>query len=337
MRTLLTACILLLMIGPCRAGETLTEIKARQMLRCGISSDYPGLAIKDRQGQWTGMEIGFCKAVAAAVLEDSAKVAFLPLPVRARFSSLLTKEIDLLARNTSQTIGRESQLGVLFVGPLFITGQTFLVRADTGPQDLAGLQQGPICVLRGTTHVHNLEDLALKKGLTLLPLPFDNGGQAWDAFINGQCIAITEDASILAGGRLRVSKDYPPLRLFPDLYSRELISLAVRQEDPQWSLTIKAVLSALITAEEIGLTAEVVRQPHTEAANTADIRIFLKRTDALAASLGLTPGWAARVIGAVGHYGEMYERNVGTQGPLQLERGPNRLIRDGGMLYGVPF
>lgn len=336
MHILLVLCLLLISTAPCTAGEILNEVKARQMLRCGVSVDSPGLAAKDEHGRWGGMEVDFCKAVAAAVLEDSTRLTLRPLPLKARFSSLLGKEVDLLARNTSQTIGRQSQLGVLFVGPLFITGQTFIVHGD-GPRDLAGLQQVPVCVLRGTTHVHNLEDLAAKKGLSLHPLPLDNAEQAWQAFVNRQCSAITEDATLLAGGRLRFAANDLPLHLFPELYTRELIGLAVLQGDPHWFVTLQAIHSALVSAEEIGLTAEIIRQPESSVAQTAEIRIFLKRTDQLAPSLGLSAGWATRVIGAVGHYGEIFERNLGAKGPLKLDRGPNRLVKNGGMLFAVPF
>lgn len=336
MHVLLALCLLLITAATTPAAEILNEVKARQMLRCGISVDSPGLAAKDERGEWAGIEVDFCKAVAAAVLEDSTKVALRPLPLKARFSSLLSKEVDLLARNTSQTIGRQSQLGVLFVGPLCITGQTFMVH-DDGPRDLADVLRAPVCVLRGTTHVQNLEDLALKNGAIAQPLLLDNGEQAWQAFVNRRCSAITEDATLLAGGRLRFATNDQPLRLFPDLYTRELTGLAVLQSDPQWFVTLQAILSALITAEEIGLRAEILHQPQGSVAQTAEMQIFLKRTDQLAPSLGLSAGWASRVIGTVGHYGELFERNLGAQGPLKLDRGPNRLVKDGGMLFAVPF
>lgn len=336
MHVLLALFLLLITAAPTPAAEILNEVKARQMLRCGISTDSLGLAAKDEHGQWAGMEVDFCKAVAAAVLGDSTKVALRPLPLKARFSSLLSKEVDLLARNTSQTIGRQSQLGVLFVGPLCITGQTFMVH-DDGPRDLASLLRAPVCVLRGTTHVQNLEDLALKNGVIAQPLLLDNGEQTWQAFVNRRCSAITEDATLLAGGRLRFATNDQPLRIFPDLYTRELIGLAVLQSDPQWFVTLQAILSALVSAEEVGLTATIIRQPESSGALTAEMQIFLKRTDQLAPSLGLSAGWASRVIGTVGHYGELFERNLGAQGPLKLDRGPNRLFKDGGMLFAVPF
>jgi len=336
MRTLLVVLFFCLTALPCWAGDTLNEVKARQMLRCGVSIAAPGLAIQDSQGRWSGIEIDFCRAVAAAVLADTTKVTLQPLPIQGRFSSLISKEIDLLARNTSQTIGRESQLGVLFAGPLFITGQSFLLRADQGVQDLAGLNNATICVLKGTTHVQNLEDLAAQRGLSFQPLLFDAGDKAWDAFVAGRCAAITEDATLLAAGRVLFSQQGPGLAFLPGLYSRELVSLAVRQDDPRWLMTVRAILSALITAEEIGLSGGMARQPRGSG-DSAAVDIFLRRTDALASALGLTPGWATRVIGAVGHYGELYERHLGAQGPLHLERGPNRLVRDGGMLYAVPF
>lgn len=335
MRTLFAVALCCLFSLPCQAG-TLTEVKARQMLRCGVSIAAPGLAVQDSQGRWTGIEVDFCRAVAAAVLEDTSKVFLQPLPIQGRFSSLMGKEIDLLARSTSQTIGRESQLNVLFAGPLFITGQSFLVRSDWGVQDIDALNNATICVLKGTTHIQNLEDLAARRSLGFQPLIFDAGDKAWDAFIAGRCTAITEDATLLAAGRVRFEQEGTRLTILPGFYSRELVSLAVRQDDPQWLVTIRAILSCLITAEEVRLTSEMTRQQQNNHYSTA-VRIFLRRTDALAAALGLTPGWALRVISAVGNYSEMYERNLGAQGPLQLERGPNRLVRDGGMLYAVPF
>jgi len=336
MRALLAVLFCCLTALPCWAGDTIKEIKARQMLRCGISISAPGLAIQDSQGRWSGIEIDFCKAVTAAILEDTSKVTFQPLPIQGRFSSLIGKEIDLLARNTSHTIGRESQLNVLFAGPLFITGQSFLIRTDQGVRNLTGLSNATICVLKGTTHIQNLEDLAAQQGLTFQPLLFDAADKAWDAFVAGRCTAITEDAILLAAGRVRFGQQGPTLTLLPEFFSRELVSLAVRQDDPRWLVTIRAILSSLIMAEEIGLTGEMARQPRSSD-ERAEIRTFLQRTDNLAPSLGLTPGWAVRVLAAIGNYRELYERNLGAQGPLQLERGPNRLVRDGGMLYAVPF
>lgn len=336
MRTLLAALFCCLTTLPCWAGDTIKEIKARQMLRCGVSAGYHGLAIQDSQGRWSGIEVDFCRAMAAAVLEDTAKVSLQPLPIQGRFSSLIGKEVDLLARNTSQTIGRESQLGVLFAGPLFITGQSFVVHPDQGIHDLAGLNNAAICVLKGTTHKQNIEDLAAQRGLNFQPLIFDSGDKAWEAFATGGCKAITEDVTLLAAARVWASQRGISLAILPGFHSRELISLVVRQTDPSWLVTVRAVLSALITAEEIGLTGEMARTIQ-RTGNSTEIRIFLGRTDALATALGLTAGWAVRVIAAVGNYGELYERNLGAQGPLQLERGPNRLVRDGGMLYAVPF
>lgn len=336
MRTLLAVLFCCLTGLPCWAGDTIKEVKARQLLRCGVSAGYHGLAIQDSQGRWSGIEVDFCRAMAAAVLEDTVKVTLQPLPIQGRFSSLIGKEVDLLARNTSQTIGRESQLGVLFAGPLFITGQSFVIHPDQGIHDLAGLNNASICVLKGTTHKQNIEDLAAQRGMSFQPILFDSADNAWEAFSAGRCTAITEDATLLAAARVWASQRGIALAILPGFHSRELISLVVRQADPSWLVTVRAVLSALITAEEIGLTGEMARKLRGTSDST-EVRIFLDRTDALATALGLTPGWATRVIAAVGNYGELYERNLGAQGPLQLERGPNRLVRDGGMLYAIPF
>ena len=219
--------------------------------------------------------------------------SFLPLPTRARFSSLLSKEIDLLSRNTSQTIGRESQLAVLFAGPLFITGQAFLVRSEDAAKGLKGLHNATIAVIKGSTHIHNLEYMAAKNNLRFHPVLFDGLEEAVRAFLDGQCTALTHDAPVLAAVRLLVPKGEQSLTILPGLHSLEIISPAVRQDDLQWLLTVKAVLSALVTAEELGVTAATLQAaPKTPA--TGDIRVFLDRTDTLAASLGLTPGWDGR-------------------------------------------
>jgi len=328
--------ICLLLASPCGAGETLDTVLARKTLRCGVSPDIPGLALHDAQGQWSGMDADFCRAVAAAVLQTPDKVSFLPLPTRARFSSLLSKEIDLLSRNTSQTLGRESQLAVLFAGPLFITGQSFLVRSEDGAKGLDDLRDAKVAVIKGSTHIRNLEDLAATHKLDLHPVLFESLDEAIRAFLDGQCTALTHDAPVLAAVRLLAPQGEQSLTILPGLHSLEIISPAVRQADIQWLLTVKAVLSALITAEELGVTAATLQAGPAQPKSASAV-IFFNRTDALAASLGLTPGWAGRVVSAVGNYGEMFERNLGAQGPLKLERGPNRLVRDGGMMYAVPF
>lgn len=336
MRTLFSTLLCLFLAMPCWAGETLNSILARKTIRCGVSPDIPGFALHDAQGQWSGMDVDFCRAMAAAVLQTPDKVSFVPLPTRARFSSLLSKEIDLLSRNTSQTIGRESQLGVLFAGPLFITGQAFLVRSEDAGKGLKGLDNATIAVIKGSTHVHNLDYVAAKNNLRFHPVLFDGLELAARAFLDGQCAALTNDATVLAAVRLLAPKGEQSLTLLPGLHSREIISPVVRQDDIPWLLTVRAVLSALVTAEELGLTSATLQAASITPA-TGDIRVFLDRTDTLAASLGLTPGWAGRAIAAVGNYGEMLERNLGKNGPLKLERGPNRLVRDGGMIYAVPF
>ena len=335
MRALLFFLSLAFFTSHCQAGDTLDEIKARQMVRCGVSMSYPGLATKDDLGNWSGIEIDFCRAFAAAVLGDSAKVAFQPLPIHGRFSSLLSREVDILARNTSQTIGRESQLGVLFAGPLFVTGQSFLVPANRGINDLAGLDNTTICVLKGSTHISNLEYLGEQHGLHLQPKIFDTDKQVLDAFLSNQCAAITEDMPLLAAARSYLPQDRSYV-LFSSLYSKEMISLAVRQSDVRLYLAVKAVLSALVTAEEIGFTAHQATQRQDNEKNV-ETRLFLRKTDALANSLGFVPGWAMRTVETVGNYGEMYERNLGKAGPLRIERGSNRLVRDGGMIYATPF
>jgi len=328
--------ILLVTASTGLAGETLQSVKARGVVRCGVGDIIPGMAEKDSTGLWRGMDVDFCRALAAAVLQKAEKVSFLPLPSRARFSALLSKEIDILSRNTSLTLGREAQIGVSFVGPLLLTGQSFLVAASDAPKGLACLDKASICLVRGSTHVQNLEDLAAAKGFSYQPQMHDSIELATEAFLKGACTAFTGDALVLAAAQKHTPGGAERFALLPNIYSKEPISPVVRQDDNQWLLVLKCVLSALLTAEECGLTQEAMRSGQGAAGNAA-AQSFLQRTDSLSKSLGLEPGWAGRVVAATGNYGEMFERNLGANSAYKLDRGYNKLVRNGGLMFALPF
>ncbi|WP_243360317.1 amino acid ABC transporter substrate-binding protein [Fundidesulfovibrio terrae] len=332
----LIACALLLAASPCLAGDTSTTVKSRGLVRCGVASDVPGFAVRDASGRWAGLDVDFCHAVAAAVLGDPAKVSFLPLATSARFTALMAREVDLLSRNTTWSLSREAMLGVEFSGPMLFTGLAFMVPAMAAGGGLKGLDGATVGAVRGTTHVQNLDEMAVTHGMRFKIVLYDSVEQARDAFFAGQCQALSEDAVLLAAFRSQAPGGPDEYTILPERLSKEPISPAVLRGDAQWSLTVKCVLAALITAEECAITREAAANGVTPSSNPAGA-LFLRRADALAKPLGLEPGWALRAIRAVGNYGEIYERNLGSGSPLKLERGVNRLWSRGGLLFAPPF
>jgi len=316
------------------AGETLDRARRLGAVRCGVADWLPGFALRDEQGVWSGMDVDFCRAVAAAALSDPDKTSFLPLTSRARFTALLSKEIDLLARNTTWTIGRAASFQVYFVEPIFFTSQAFMVRAQDAAQGIAALDKARVGVIRGATHEKNLEDVEGKTGLTFEAVPFESWEQALAALAAGDCRGVTGDRITLMAGRLRGPGDPDAYVVLPEYYSKEPISPVVRFDDPQWANLAQAVRAMLLAAEEYGLTQATAFRPEMQ---SIDARQLLARADALSRQLGVAPGWAVRVIAAVGNYGEVFDRNLGAQSPFGLPRGFNRQWKDGGLLWAQPF
>ncbi|NDY55471.1 transporter substrate-binding domain-containing protein [Desulfovibrio sulfodismutans] len=319
---------------PVFAGATLDRVNRLGVVRCGVADWLPGFALQDENGVWSGMDVDFCRAMAAAALADPDKVSFLPLTSRARFTALLSKEVDLLARNTTWTIGRSAAFGVFFVGPIFFTSQAFMVRASDAAAGLAALNGARVAVIRGATHEKNLEDVAEKTGLTFEAVPFDSWEQALTALGSGDCRGATGDRITLMVGRLRGPGRPDDYVILPEYYSKEPISPVVRFDDPQWATLAQAVRAMLLAAEEYGLTQAAASRPE---AQSLDARLLLGRADALSKQLGVAPGWAARVVSAVGNYGEVFERNLGAGSPFGLPRGFNRQWKDGGLMWAQPF
>jgi general L-amino acid transport system substrate-binding protein len=332
----LIACALLLAVSPCLAGDTLTSVKGRGLVRCGVASDVPGFAERDASGKWTGFDVDFCRAVAAAVLDSPDKVSFLPLSTSARFTALMAREVDLLVRNTTWSLSREAMLGVEFTGAMFFTGQAFMVPAQAAAGGLKGLDGVTVGTAKGSTHVQNLDEMAVTHGLRFKIVLYDSVEEARDAFFAGKCQALSEDAVLLAAFRTEAPGGPEAYAILPERFSKEPISPAVLRGDAQWTLTVKSVQAALISAEECGLTRDVAAKGLDPVTNPA-AALLLRRADALAKPLGLEPGWALRAIRTAGNYGEMYDRNLGAQSPLRLERGQNKLWNQGGLLFAPPF
>jgi general L-amino acid transport system substrate-binding protein len=330
------AVLFALLNGPAHAGEVLDTIKARDELRCGVSEGIAGFSEQDASGRWRGLDADFCRAVAAAVLGDPNKVRFVPLKASTRFPALLSRKIDLLVRNTTWTLTREALLKVRFPGVLFYDGQGFLVTKSSGIKSVADLSGAMVCVEKGTTHAQNLIDYFAAHGLTVKPLVIDSSARVAEDFFAGRCRAYTSDASQLAAVLARSSGGAHDVVILPERISREPLGPVVQGGDAEWDTLVRWVLYALIAAEEQGVTQAninaVAQQSHGAA-----WRLVSGKDERLARALGVRSDWVVRAVRAVGNYGEMYERNVGRDSPLKIERGLNRLWTQGGLLYAPPL
>ncbi len=301
-----------------------------------MSEGILGFSIKDDRGGWQGLDADFCRAVAAAVLGDGEKVKFIPLVASARFPALKSGRIDLLSRNTTWTLGRESILGVHFVGTLYYDGQSFLVPRSgkaRRPEDLADAK---ICVVRDSTHQQHLADFFSARGLSFAPVVTESVPQAKEALFKGECQAYTADASNLAAIRIEAPGGDDAYVLMPERISKEPLGPVVNGGDEQWLTIVKWVLFVLIEAEERGITRGNVHALRNSTSDPA-VMAFLDRDGRYAKALGIHPDWVVRAIETVGNYGEMFERHLGGGSPLKLERGLNRLWSQGGLMYAPPF
>jgi general L-amino acid transport system substrate-binding protein len=313
---------------------TLETVKARGTLLCGVNTGLAGFSAPDDTGRWQGIDVDFCRAVAAAVLRDPEKVEFRPLNAKERFTALQSGEVDLLSRNTTWTMSRDTSLGLAFAGVTYYDGQTFMVRKRlqiTKASDLAGAS---ICVQTGTTNELNLADYFATRGLSYRPVVFEGKVEAVAAYLSGRCDAYTTDASGLYSERLRLP-DPAAHEVMPELISKEPLGPAVRQGDAAWANVVRWSLFAWINAEELGVTqanADAMRK-----APNPEIRRLLGSEGEFGKGVGLTDDWAFRIVAAVGNYGESFERNLGSGSRLNIARGVNRLWTQGGLHYAPPI
>ena len=319
-----------------QAGDTLRGVKVRNIVRCGVSEGITGFSARDTTGRWSGMEVDFCRAVAAAVLGDREKVKFIPLKASERFPALHTGIIDLLARNTTCTLGREAVLKVMFPGIIFFDGQAFMVPVSSGIRRVEQLHRATICVEKGTTHEHYLPDYFAAHGISCRPLVIDSAKGAADALFARRCAAYTSDASQLAAARLEAPGGAEKFVILPERITKEPIGPVVRRDDYEWYTLVRWVLFALIAAEENNVTSENVDKIRNTSANPA-IRRALGMGGGFGKTLGVDDEWVLRAVRSVGNYGEMFERNLGRRSPLGLDRGLNRLWTGGGLMYAPPI
>lgn len=315
-------------------AATLDDVKQRGKLLCGVNTGLQGFAAQGADGTWAGFDVDFCKAVAAAVLGDAAKVEFVPLSAAERFDKLKSGAVDVLARNTTWTMERETKLGIRFAGISYHDGQGFIVKKLLGVNSVLNLTGAAICFLSGTTTQANVEDFFREKEMAFTPVMFERLDDLVKAFDESKCDTYTADLSQLYAVRLRLANP-DDSTVLPDVISKEPLGPAVRQGDEQWLNIVRWTLFALIDAEELEVTASAVDQLKAESRKPA-VKRLLGTEGTFGVDLGLDADWAARAIKAVGNYGEIFERNLGKNSPLAIARGINALWNAGGLLYAPP-
>ena len=314
--------------------RTLDAVKQRGQLVCGVNVGLPGFGAADDKGVWSGLDVDYCKAIAAAVLGDAGKVRYVPTTTKERFTALQSGELDVLSRNTTWTISRDSSLGLSFAGINYYDGQGFMVKKSAGVKSGKELKGATVCVQTGTTTELNLADFFRTNKLDYKPLVFDKLDEALRAYQADRCDSFTTDASGLYASRLQLAKPEEHVVL-PDIISKEPLGPVVRQGDSQWFTIVKWVHFALLNAEELGVTQANVDQ--MLGSTNPDVKRLLGKEGDFGKGLGLDNEWAVRIIKQVGNYGETFERNVGSKSRLKIERGLNDLWTKGGLQYGPPI
>lgn len=311
-------------------AATLDDVKARGTLTCGVSTGLAGFSEKDANGNWSGLDVDVCRAVAAAVLGGADKVQYKPLTAKERFTALASGEIDMLSRNTTWTHTRDTSLGINFAGTNYYDGASFMVMKDLGVSSATELDGANACIQAGTSTELAIADYFRENGMSYKAVTFDTSDQTRQGFESGRCDFLTSDGSQLAALRIGLANPGNAI-ILPEVISKEPLGPVVRQGDDQWFNIVKWSLNAMIEAEEQGVTSMNAGEKMKDG-NPANKRL-LGAEGELGANLGLDAEWAYRIVTQVGNYAESFERNVGMGSPLKLERGLNASWRDGGILY----
>ena len=331
--TLLTAAsVLAAATASAQPSGTLAAVKERGFLRCGSNEGLAGFGGADAQGNWTGLDVDLCRAIAAAIFNDPAKVRFQALAVKDRFTALQKGEVDVLARNTTWTLARDAD-GLNFTAVNYYDGQGFMVRKALKVNSALELGEASVCVQQGTTTELNLADYFRANKMKLKTVTFATANEAIKAYDTGRCDAFTTDASGLYAERLRLANSADHIVL-PEIISKEPLGPAVRHGDDQWFDVVKWSLYAMINAEELGITSANVAD--MAKSDNPDIKRLLGTEGNYGEQLGLAKDWAVNVIKLVGNYGESFDRNVGAGSPLKIDRGLNKLWNKGGLQYAPP-
>ncbi|MCS0493516.1 amino acid ABC transporter substrate-binding protein [Ancylobacter mangrovi] len=318
-----------------QAATKLEQVKSKGFVQCGVSQGLPGFSSPDDQGHWTGLDVDFCRAVSAAVFGDPDKVKFTPLSAKDRFTALQSGDIDILSRNTTWTITRDTSLGLNFAGVTYYDGQGFMIRKDKKVNSALELSGASVCTQTGTTTEQNLADFFRANNMTYEVIAFATNDEVVKAYDAGRCDVLTTDRSGLAGERLKLTNPDDHIVL-PEIISKEPLGPVVSHGDDQWFDIVKWVLYAQIDAEELGVSSKNV-DDQLKSATNPEIRRLLGLEGKYGEGMGIDNAWAYNIIKSVGNYGEMYDRNVGPDTPLKLPRGVNALWTKGGIQYGMPI
>ncbi|WP_434137784.1 amino acid ABC transporter substrate-binding protein [Photobacterium leiognathi] len=317
------------------AEATLDKVMKQGYVQCGVSAGLPGFSNPNAKGQWEGLDVEFCQAIAAATIGDKSKVKYIPLTAKERFTALQSGEIDVLSRNTTWTLHRDTSLGLNFTGVNYYDGQGFMVKKDMGIKSAKELDGAAVCVQSGTTTELNLADYFRVNGMEYKPVVFDTAPQTSKGFDSGRCDVLTTDQSGLYALRLNL-KDPNSAVVLPEIISKEPLGPVVRQGDDRWFNIVRWTLFTMINAEEFGVTAANVDKLAKESKDP-NIRRLIGLDGPKGKGLGLKDDWGYQIIKQVGNYGESFERTVGEGSPLKIKRGLNALWTQGGIQYAPPI
>jgi len=330
----LMAASLAVLIAGAAGAATLDTVKKRGRIDCGANGQLPGFGLVDSQGNWTGLDVDFCRAIAAAVFDDANKVKFVALTAANRFTALQKGDVDVLARNTTWTMPRDTELGLSATGVTYFDGQGFLVRKTLKVNSALELNDAPICVQVGTTNELSLADYFRANKMRLKSTPFQTLDDVLKAYETGRCDAFTTDVSALYSARLKLARAEDHV-ILPEIISKEPLGPFVRRGDDQWFDIVRWVHFAMLNAEELNVTkVNVDNQTKSE---NPEIKRLLGTEGKFGEQLGLTKEWVYRIVKQVGNYGEVFERNVGQGSPLKIARGLNALWTKGGIQYAPPI
>jgi general L-amino acid transport system substrate-binding protein len=324
-----------LMINIGAHASSLDKVKKHGAVRCGINENLPGFSVKDNTGEWSGLDVDICRAVAAAVFADASKVEFVPVSATDRFKSLAAGNFDILSRNTTWNLSRDTGMNITFVAVSYFDGQGFMVPKDSGVRSALELNGSTLCVEKGTTHIANLKDYFLLNRMKYQAKEFDSSQQALSAYEAGECEAITSDQSSLYSFRTQL-KNPATSKVLPEVISKEPLGPAVAVGNADWAKIVRWSLFVMLDAEEAGISSGNVDRVLQVSRDPA-VRRLLGLDQNTGASLGLKKDWAYNIIKQVGNYADSFDRNVGKGSPLKVKRGLNALWRDGGLHYAPPI
>jgi len=316
------------------SAQTLKTVKDRGMLSCGVSQGLPGFSTPDDKGNWTGLDVDICRAIAAAIFNDASKIKFVPLSAKDRFTALQSGEIDVLSRNTTWTLSRDTSLGANFTGVTYYDGQGFLVKKSLKVNSALELNSASVCVQTGTTTEQNLADYFKGNNMKYEVIAFGTADETVKAYESGRCDVFTSDVSQLYAERLKVANPADHVVL-PEVISKEPLGPMVRHGDDQWFDIVKWTLFAMVGAEELGITQK--NADEMAKSEKPELKRAFGTDGNLGEQLGLTKDWLSRIVKATGNYGESFERNVGSGSKLQISRGLNNLWNKGGIQYSPPI